>query len=45
MKNKTKEYIDLEIAIKLSINQTLYDKGYITKDMYEGAKDLIFSQK
>ena len=32
------------IEIKLSINHRLYEKGYITEDMYRRAKELIIKQ-
>ena len=31
----------LYMEIKLSINQKLFDKGYITEEMYIKAKDVI----
>ena len=32
---------DFIIAIKLHINQALFDKGHITEEMYVKAKELI----
>ena len=35
------EMQQLENEIKLLVNQRLYDKGYITSEMYSKAKSLI----
>ena len=43
--NKTQAYENFEEAIKLSINQSLYDKGYITEEIYSKAKEVIISKK
>ena len=34
---------ELEQQIKLHINNNLYQKGYITKEMYEKAKNVILA--
>ena len=34
----------LTIEIKLSINNSLFEKGYITEEMYTRAKELILKQ-
>lgn len=34
----------LLIEIKLSINHNLFEKGYITEEMYTKAKELIIKQ-
>ena len=33
----------LEIEIKLNINKKLYEKGHITEEMYNKAKQMIIS--
>lgn len=37
----TKEMNSFLIEVKLSINHTLFEKGYITEEMYTKAKELI----
>lgn len=32
---------EVDIEIKLHINQKLFEKGYITEEMYESAKIII----
>jgi hypothetical protein len=39
-----KKMHELEIEIKLHINQRLYDKGLITENMYIQAKDYILAE-
>ena len=34
---------DVEIEIKLHINQRLYEKGHITEEMYSEAKNYILT--
>ncbi len=41
-KNNTKENIDIAIIeIKLAVNKNLYEKGFITEEMYTKAKEMI----
>lgn len=38
---KNKKMDSLLLEIKLSINHNLFEKGYITEEMYTKAKELI----
>ena len=41
-KEKNKDMVVVEI--KLSINNRLFEKGYITEEMYHKAKEMIIKQ-
>lgn len=41
MEAHTAEVCDVEVAIKLFINEKLYRRGAITEEMYERAKPII----
>ena len=40
-REKQKNMNTFIIEVKLSINHSLFEKGYITEDMYTKAKELI----
>ena len=44
-RSKNLIYEDLEEAIKLSINEKLYQKGYISAEMYTRAKLMIIKRE
>lgn len=43
MNSNSEAIKNLEQQIKLHINNNLYEKGFITKEMYEKAKNIILT--
>lgn len=43
-KGQSKEMNTFLVEVKLSVNHKLFEKGYITEEMYVKAKELIIKQ-